>query len=251
MFPIPSERKLSVVQVAEYWSREITPPASAQELRDTIGKAWWRGELAATNGSSRLGVLRGYYSRSVKFIVFVIPDVEELPQWIPVDAEVIEFARPLRVPLPNKDLDTWTDANCAPAFDAIAEKWSEAVVSPSEPIFLDIVLTSSEFFRWIDVSGYKRPTFWSPPLEVQREQEGFFDSNVPTIEITEVQPKTAKSHAAWQAIKTAWPDGPPKNVGTADIHRKVNQWIKKQPRTKFPFTEVSRETVARLLRRKK
>lgn len=73
MFPIPSERKLSVVEVAEYWSREIKPPASAQELRDVISKAWWRGELLATNGASRLSVLRGYYARSAKFVALPSP----------------------------------------------------------------------------------------------------------------------------------------------------------------------------------
>ena len=113
-----------------------------------------RGELIATNGASRLSVLRGYYSRSAHFVAFAVPNIEEPSQWEPVGEGVIEFVRPLRVPLPNADFDTWTDANCAPAFDAIAEQWYEAVISPSAPIFLDIVLTSSEFFEWIDTIGY-------------------------------------------------------------------------------------------------
>src|SRR6516162_9482713 len=82
MFPIPSERKLSVVEIAKHWSREIEPPASPQELRDVISKAWWRGELIATDGASRLSVLRGYYSRSAKFIAFAVPNTEEPPQWV-------------------------------------------------------------------------------------------------------------------------------------------------------------------------
>ena len=262
MFPIPSDRKLSVVAVAEYWSREITPPASAQDLRDTMGKAWWRGELVATNGSSRLSVLRGYYSRSARFIACVIPDVEEPPQWTPVDEEVIEFVRPLRVPLPNAKPETWTEAGCAPSFDAIAEQWKEAVISQSAPLLLDIVLTSSEFFQWVDACDYKRPTFWSPPhdasppldrkalLEEQSEQGGRLDSAIPTIEVTKLQPKTTKSRAAWQAINALWPVGPPINLQTSAILRKVNKWIEKQPREIYSFTEVSRETVVRLLRRK-
>jgi hypothetical protein len=76
MFPIPSGRKLTFVEIAKYWSREVTPPASPQELRDVISKAWWRGELVAANGSSRLSVLRGYYLRSADFIAFVIPGAE-------------------------------------------------------------------------------------------------------------------------------------------------------------------------------
>lgn len=111
MFPIPPERKLSFAEIANYWSREIEPSASPQELRDAISRAWWRGELIATNGLSRLSVLRAYYSRSAPFIAFVIPDAEEPPQWSPADDGAIEFSRPLRVPLPNANSSTWTDDN--------------------------------------------------------------------------------------------------------------------------------------------
>jgi hypothetical protein len=167
MFPIPSERELSIIDIALYWSREISPPASAQELRDTISKAWWSGDLIATNSPSRLSVLRHYYSRSAKFIAFIIPNTEEPPQWVADEDGVMEFVRPLRVPVPNANPDTWTVANCESAFDAIAKQWNEALISPSEsaPIFLDIVLTSSEFFEWINTIGYTRPTFWSDALE--------------------------------------------------------------------------------------
>jgi hypothetical protein len=205
MFPIPSDRKLSIVEIAEYWSREIKHPASAQELRDVISKAWWRGELIATNGASRLSVLRGYYLRSAKFIAFVIPDVEEPPQWESVSEGIIEFVRPLRVPLPNANPETWTEANCAPAFDGLAEQWREAIISPSAPVFLDIVLTSSEFFQWVNAFGYEPPTFWSRPLEEQSEQGGPPDSTIPTIEISKEQPKRARGRAAWQAISALGP----------------------------------------------
>jgi hypothetical protein len=180
MFPIPPERKLSFAEVANYWSREIDPSASPQELRDLISKAWWRGELIAANGLSRLSVLRSYYSRSAPFIAFVIPDAEEPPQWSPADDGAIEFIRPLRVPLPNADSSTWTDDNCAPAFEAIAEQWQEAVISPSAPLFLDVVLTSREFFQWIDKSRYHRPTFWSSALKDEFSGKPS-DSTVPTI----------------------------------------------------------------------
>ena len=163
MFPIPSERKLSVGEIARYWSRQIEPPASPQELRDTISKAWWRGELIATNAPSRLTVLRHYYLKSAKFIAFAIPNTEEPPQLVPDDDSTIEFT--IRVPLPNANPETWTEANCASAFDAIADQWNEAIISESAPIFLDLVSTSSEFFRWIDEMGYSRPTFWSDALE--------------------------------------------------------------------------------------
>jgi hypothetical protein len=253
MYPIPSERKLSVVEIAKHWSREIDPPALAQELRDVISKAWWRGELIATNAPSRLSVLRYYYLKSAKFIAFAIPNTEEPPQWVPDEDGAIEFVRPLRVPLPNANPEIWTEADCAPAFDAIAEQWNEALISPSPsaPLYLPIVLTSSEFFEWIDTIGYKRPTFWSCPFDEHSEQRRATDGTVPRIEITKEQPKGKKSCAAWKAINSLWPDGPQEYLQTAHIHREVNKWIKKQqPREKYPFTEVSREVVARLLHRK-
>jgi hypothetical protein len=164
------------------------------------------------------------------------------------DDGVIELVRPLSVPLPNANPDTWTEANCAPAFNAMAQ-WKEALISPY-PIFLHIVLTSSEFFQWVDACGYKRPTFWSCPFEEQGEEGGATDGTIPRIQITKVQPKAKKSRAAWEAINSRWPDGPQEKLQTADIHRQVNKWIEKQPRKKYPFIEVSREVVARLLGRK-
>jgi hypothetical protein len=128
-------------------------------------------------------------------------------------------------------------------------QWKEALISPY-PIFLHIVPTSSEFFEWIDTIGYKRPTFWSCPFDEHSEQRRATDGTIPRIEITKEQPKGKKSCAAWKAINSRWPDGPPENCQTARIHREVNKWIEKQPREKYPFTEVSREVVARLLHRK-
>jgi hypothetical protein len=202
--------------------------------------------MAQVVSTFSVGIIRGPHI----IIAFAIPNFEEPPQWEPVGEGVIELVRPLRVPLPNADPETWTEANCTPAFDAIAEQWNEAVISPHAPIFLDIVLTSGEFLQWAGACRYTPPTFWSRPDELQSEQGGPPDSAIPTIEITKEQPKTAKSRAAWQAINALWPDGPPKNLQTADIHRKVNKWIEKQPRAKYPFKEVSRDTIARLLHRK-
>ncbi len=44
MFP-KREPALSIQEISEYWSREIVPPASREELRSEIEKAWWRGDL--------------------------------------------------------------------------------------------------------------------------------------------------------------------------------------------------------------
>jgi hypothetical protein len=62
MFPIPSGRKLSFIDTGKYSSRDRSSFASSEELRITLSKAWWRGELVAENGPSRLNVLRANIS---------------------------------------------------------------------------------------------------------------------------------------------------------------------------------------------
>jgi hypothetical protein len=59
MFPIADD-KLSIPQIADYWAREICPPASPAELQILIEKAWWRGELVG-DGASRLTLLRAFH----------------------------------------------------------------------------------------------------------------------------------------------------------------------------------------------
>jgi hypothetical protein len=115
---------------------------------------------------------------------------------------------------------------------------------------LDVVLASGEFFRWIDESGYERPTFWVSPLEERGEHTKAAGGAGPGIKITEQQPRGKKSGAAWEALNALYPDGPPENLQTSLIHRRVEWWIKQHLKAKYPFTNVSREVVARLLGRK-
>jgi hypothetical protein len=70
------------------------------------------------------------------------------------------------------------------------------------------------------------------------------------IHLPDKIPNTDQSSAAAQALKSLWPNGVPSNKRTSDVHRQVNQWIKKQPRNLAPVNEVSVETVARLLGRR-
>jgi hypothetical protein len=40
MFPI-AKPALSLREISDYWSREIWPPASSEELLSTLESAWW------------------------------------------------------------------------------------------------------------------------------------------------------------------------------------------------------------------
>jgi hypothetical protein len=160
MFPIPSGRKLSFIEIGKYWSREIKPSASSQELRITLSKAWWRGELAAANGPNRVDLLRALYSTCADFLAFIIPNETEPPQTKELDDGRVEVFRLIRVPLPSSDPNTWTEANCAEAFEAIGDVWDEELLHLTAPIVMGVLLTQGEFYQWINEIKYRRPTFW-------------------------------------------------------------------------------------------
>ena len=53
MFPI-AKPALSFGEISDYWSREISPPASSNELLNILVSAWWLGELRGGSVNSRL-----------------------------------------------------------------------------------------------------------------------------------------------------------------------------------------------------
>ncbi len=152
---------MSFIEIGKYWSRDKSSFASSEEIRITLSKAWWRGELVAENGPSRLNVLRAIYSTCQDFIAFIIPDKTEPPQTKLLDDGVVEVFRRIRVPLPNPDYDTWTEADCVEVFEAIADAWDEELFDLTAPIVMGVVLTQDEFNLWINKFKYWRPTFWS------------------------------------------------------------------------------------------
>jgi hypothetical protein len=183
MFPIPSGQTLSFIDIADYWSREIKPSASQHELRSTISKAWWRGELVAANGPNRVQLLRALYLKCAECIAFSIPGAPEPPCSRVLDDGRVEVYLLPRIPLPNAQPDTWIDANCAEAFNAIAEAWDEKVFSLLAIEVPFIVLTRSEFIQWTEKFGYTPPTFWGKtpePADATADQKTLADGIVPS-----------------------------------------------------------------------
>jgi hypothetical protein len=130
MFPIAADR-LSISDIAALWSEEIRPPRTPKEMQYFLEKAFWRGEFRG-DGPSRLDVLR-------------------VLRWGPV---------------PDRDPATWTEEECAPAFESVANFWPYeripglALTSPFA--LLAVGLTRTEFMAWIIAKGYHRPSFWGP-----------------------------------------------------------------------------------------
>jgi hypothetical protein len=216
MFPIPSGRKLSFIDIGKYWSRDGSSFASSEGLRITLSKAWWRGELVAENGPSRLNVLRAIYRTCQDFIAFIIPDRTEPPQTKLLDDGVVEVFRRIRVPLPNSDYETWTEADCVEAFEAIADAWDEELFHVTAPIVMGVVLTQDEFNQWITEFKYGHPNFWSNAR--QRPTDGTLRKRTKPVQyqIGKAVEALAKGHGG---------KFPPDNMPVLERDRLITEWL--------------------------
>ena len=163
MFPVPADQKLSLFDIADYWAKEIAPRCTPVELLIFLARAWWRGELVADNGPTRLNVLRSLYACFSDRIAFYVagtsekPGVRELPDG---GVEIWLW----RVPLPNLVPESWTDSNCAGAFEALAAAWDSDLNDLAAPLFGGAEFSETVFTRWI-TGRYRRPVFWASATE--------------------------------------------------------------------------------------
>jgi hypothetical protein len=120
MFPI-AKAALSIENIANYWSREIDPPASKNELLDNLVSAWWLGELRGDSVHSRLQLLKIMFNsmyRDHLGIIFIVgDDAGPLPVELPDGS--VDLRHQIRVPSDNTE--NWDEASCRNAFHALAE----------------------------------------------------------------------------------------------------------------------------------
>jgi len=170
MFPSYKEDKLSVEIITECWSREIQPFRSRDELLDFLEAAWWRGDLKV-DSFTRLALLKSMF-RSARAgdstgLVFVIQEDAILPQGIELaDGKLLFDANDLktRILVPSNDPETWTEASCAPAFEALAQKPSRNHYSDRTIQFLMMEVYRDEFVRLLKAYGLRLPKFWRPAI---------------------------------------------------------------------------------------
>ena len=126
MFPI-REATLSFGEISDYWSREIQPPASPDELLDILVGAWWLAEIRSSTGATRLELLKRMFERMygngdapIFFIVgqSIPPPFQELP-----DGALLVDLRS-RVSVPSSNIGIWDEDNCSDAFRALAQTCS-------------------------------------------------------------------------------------------------------------------------------
>jgi hypothetical protein len=187
MIPI-SEDPLSLLRIADYWSRQI--PYSARELLQLLVSAWWRGEIVGESAASRLVLLRGMFkSTSNRDLIFLVAGEEGLPKitarahGIDPDGIVEVDARPT-ITVPSADLSSWTEESCIEAFCALAKASLFDDYPRWAPPLWAIELAHTEFMTWVSRRGFDRPTFWSGTTvaaeEKSNESLGVRDGNTKT-----------------------------------------------------------------------
>jgi hypothetical protein len=161
MFPLSADR-FSFLKIADYWSREIRPRASRDELLARLESAWWRGELRGNSWDSRLQLLAKMFEKrgepELQSVAFVSPNDAGPPTEIPLpDGGVAVVRRIIYVPDATED---WTEASCRDAFEALASLPSQEYFPLFSYSICFIDLTYEEFFGWATTEGFDLPQFW-------------------------------------------------------------------------------------------
>jgi hypothetical protein len=171
MFPISAIRKLSLATVANYWSREMTPCATSEELLGELAKAWWRGELIAS-GAERADVLRAIYRHPPEYVVFVFANDIDSVQIIPSTNGEVEVSFLSLVLVPNSTPQSWTNENCTEASGYIAEAWDNGRFEAFVPVIRALELDEGEFAEWLESKGWGPTTFWASGNEDKPHSRG-------------------------------------------------------------------------------
>ena len=127
--------------------------------------------MTAASGPSRADVFRGIYQLYSNRIAFATPDSPDPPLGQELSDGSLEVIRPVRVPLPNSNPNSWDGTNWKAVFEAVAGAWEdlslwlEDAEHTAEPIVAGLELTEAEFTRWVTANGYSRPNFWASDEE--------------------------------------------------------------------------------------
>jgi len=180
MLPICID-KLPFERIVDCWSQEIQPPTSPEELLDFLEKAWWRGELKTDGPLTPLVLLKSMYTSTpeghLTTLVFVTKKDATRPQGIELadgslQFDVNDLMKP-RILVPSNDPEIWTEATCAAAFEALAQKPSREYYPDRRIQFLMMEIDRHRFVRLVIPYGLDLPNFWRPsipkPAELQKQ----------------------------------------------------------------------------------
>ncbi|MCK1642476.1 hypothetical protein IVA95_34200 [Bradyrhizobium sp. 157] len=207
MFPLSAE-KLSLREIADFWSREIHPPASKKELLAKLESAWWLGEITGDSAGARLRYLGKIFEwqklPGPQPVVFTTPSDEgsETPHRL-ANGEVVVDIRP-RISVPRKK-NSWSEDSCRAAFTILATMPSYEYFPELSLGLLYIELTEEEFFGWIDKRGFDPPKFWkrTAAVDVAQASDILINSQVaPTFPTTGRGAKTRAILRAYRSLSS-------------------------------------------------
>jgi hypothetical protein len=203
MFPI-TKPALSFGDIADYWSREIHPPASWEETLRTLESAWWLGELRGNSGPTRLQRLKNMFTsmrhRDELGIVFVVGDCAgPRPVELPDGSLQVDLRHQIRVP--SNDTESWDEAACTDAFKALAKTSSKESYPDLTVGFTLTELSYQEFNAWRAKRAYHEANFWKPQDQLVAPQERKTWQAKPRCVLSETE------NAVLKAINEIWPDG--------------------------------------------
>lgn len=221
MFPI-AKAALSFGEIADYWPREIHPPASWEEILRTLESAWWLGELRGNSGPTRLQRLKNMFTsmrhRDDLGIVFVVGDCAgPRPVELPDGSLKVDLRDQIRVPSSNTE--SWDEAACADAFHTLARTFSKESYLELTVGFTLVELSYEEFSTWCTKRGFSVPTFWVPQDQARHRHTSAAssagsndDAFAPREKRKTWQSKpgkllTASELAVVRAMNELWPDG--------------------------------------------
>ena len=169
MFPI-AKAALSLLEISDYWARDIYPPASSNELLNNFLSAWWLGELRGDSVHSRLQLLKMMFTSKYRDdlgIMFIVGDDADPPPVDLPDGSLEIDVRP-EIRVPSSNIESWDEAACRDAFHALAELTERSSVESYREFAVllpSIKLTYGEFNTWRRKRGYPKPKFWCSQLK--------------------------------------------------------------------------------------
>jgi hypothetical protein len=186
MFPI-CEPTLSFAEISEYWAAELN--ISWKRVQALLESAWWLGEILGEPGRpTRLELLKSLFKRmrdrDFPQLLFITPDSKPPAKTVeqPDGSLLINLRR--CVPVPSDEIETWSDAACIQAFQAMAQLPSSEYYPEYLPGFEARKLTSNEFFKWIAFRDFPYPTFWkrtnheAASIKLRRAQDRVIEDEV-------------------------------------------------------------------------
>jgi len=206
LFPI-RKATLSLLEIADYWSREIQPPATKAELLRDLARAWWLGEIPSAAPARRELLKRMFSARNNPDlgIVFIAPG-EAVPRTVhefPDGTAMVDLTPKVHVPASSPD--AWDEGSCEDAFREIAQISTGYLHLNYGLAFLE--LDYDEFTHWLAQHGYTRPKFWRPFQEHTRQEGGI------------------KARSIEKAIGALWSWNIPQGLTAKERNNKIIKWL--------------------------